>query len=222
MIYNVLGKSNNMISLLLDAMEPSVDGVAIIKNIPVGEKPKYKMEKKGLVVWSCISSDWIKEEHNLLLGVIRVPTKRTVYEYFLRHHNVIERDYAPLAHPEASISVQTDIGAGVFISAGCILAPYTEIGNLVSINRGVTVGHHTKIGKFSTLNPGCNIAGGSSIGEYTTIGMGANIFDGVNVGSNTVIGAGSLVTEDIPDNVVAYGSPAKVVRNYEISFNPGS
>ena len=42
--------------------------------------------------------------------------------------------------------------------------------------------------------------------------MGANIFDRVNVGKNTIIGAGSLVTKSIPDNVVAYGIPARVIK----------
>jgi maltose O-acetyltransferase len=35
---------------------------------------------------------------------------------------------------------------------------------------------------------------------------------GVTIGSNVVIGAGSVVTKDIPDNVVAVGNPCKVVR----------
>ena len=35
---------------------------------------------------------------------------------------------------------------------------------------------------------------------------------GVNIGSNTVIGAGSIVTKDIPDNVVAVGNPCRVLR----------
>jgi maltose O-acetyltransferase len=35
---------------------------------------------------------------------------------------------------------------------------------------------------------------------------------GVTIGNNVVIGAGSIVTKDIPDNVIAYGNPCKVVR----------
>jgi len=210
MIYHILGKSNNMISLLIDALYWRRDlKIEVVQNIEVDDNPPFHMGTDTLVM---DSNNWDGIYNNLLLGVIRVPTKKTVYGYFLSEHNIIEDDYTRLVHPDASISVQTEIGHGVFISSGCVVAPYVSIDNLVTLNRGVMVGHHTKIGKFSTLNPGCNIAGGSTIGEYTTIGMGANIFDGVNIGSNTVIGAGSLVTEDIPDNVVAYGIPAKVVR----------
>ncbi len=44
------------------------------------------------------------------------------------------------------------------------------------------------------------------------IGSGVQILPGVTIGSNTVIGAGSVVTKDIPDNVVAYGNPCRVAR----------
>jgi acetyltransferase-like isoleucine patch superfamily enzyme len=45
--------------------------------------------------------------------------------------------------------------------------------------------------------------------------MGVNIINGVKIGNNTVIGAGSVVTKDIPDNVVAYGNPCRVIRPNE-------
>jgi acetyltransferase-like isoleucine patch superfamily enzyme len=37
----------------------------------------------------------------------------------------------------------------------------------------------------------------------------------IKVGSNTIIGAGSVVTKNIPDNVIAYGNPAKIIRGQE-------
>jgi maltose O-acetyltransferase len=50
------------------------------------------------------------------------------------------------------------------------------------------------------------------IGDNVWIGGGAIIMPGVTIGDNVVIGAGSIVTRDIPDNVVAYGSPCRVMR----------
>ncbi len=44
------------------------------------------------------------------------------------------------------------------------------------------------------------------------IGASVTILPGVTIGENSVIGAGSVVTKDIPDNVIAYGSPCKVIR----------
>ena len=50
------------------------------------------------------------------------------------------------------------------------------------------------------------------IGENVWIGAGAVILPGVNIGKNSVIGAGSVVTRDIPEGVLALGSPARVIR----------
>jgi galactoside O-acetyltransferase len=51
-----------------------------------------------------------------------------------------------------------------------------------------------------------------TIGKNCWIGASSTILPGVTIGDNTVIGAGSVVTKDIPANVVAYGSPCKVIR----------
>ena len=50
------------------------------------------------------------------------------------------------------------------------------------------------------------------IGENVWIGSGVIIVPGVSIGENTVIGAGSIVTKDIPKNVVAVGNPCRVLR----------
>ena len=51
------------------------------------------------------------------------------------------------------------------------------------------------------------------VGEHTFIGTGVIIMPGVTIGDNVVIGAGSVVNKDIPSNVVAVGSPCKVLKN---------
>ena len=51
------------------------------------------------------------------------------------------------------------------------------------------------------------------IGKNCWIGAGAIILPGITIGDNVVVGAGSVVTKDLPDNVVAVGNPCKVLRN---------
>ena len=72
-----------------------------------------------------------------------------------------------------------------------------------------TAGHPIEI---SLREKGYQFTSPIHIGRNCWIGSGALILPGVTIGDNTVIGAGSVVTKDIPANVVAYGNPCRVIR----------
>lgn len=61
-------------------------------------------------------------------------------------------------------------------------------------------------------NQGLEYAYPIIVGDNVWFGGGVKVMPGVTIGSNVVIGAGSIVTKDIPDNVVAAGNPCKVLR----------
>ena len=50
------------------------------------------------------------------------------------------------------------------------------------------------------------------IGDNVTLGVNVTIIGGITIGNNVIIGAGSVVVKDIPDNSVAVGNPARVIR----------
>lgn len=50
------------------------------------------------------------------------------------------------------------------------------------------------------------------IGRNCWLGAGVIVFPGITIGDNVVVGAGSIVTKDLPDNVVAVGNPAHILR----------
>ena len=93
----------------------------------------------------------------------------------------------------------TDIGQFTYINAsnGVVIEDYVQIGSHCSIYSASTIDN--KSGKV-TLKKNCRI------GTHSTI------MPGVTVGKNSTIGAYSFVTKDIPDNVIAFGVPAMVVR----------
>ena len=63
-----------------------------------------------------------------------------------------------------------------------------------------------------TRNQLLEFANPITVGNNVWFGGGVNVLGGVNIGDNVVIGAGSVVTKDIPSNVVAVGNPCKVLR----------
>jgi sugar O-acyltransferase (sialic acid O-acetyltransferase NeuD family) len=128
--------------------------------------------------------------------------------------------FSSLIHPSVILGSHIHIGEGVTINVQTVIAANAFLGDFCSINRCSSVGHDTRVGKYSLINPGVTIAGAIQIGEKCTIGMKAAILDGLCVGDWAVIGAGSLVTKDVPSRVVAYGVPAKGIReNDEVDYD---
>jgi len=116
-----------------------------------------------------------------------------------------------IASSYSIINEEALINPGTIILDGTIINCGTNIGKCSIINTGSIVEHDCTIGDFAHIAPGVTICGGVKIGCNTLIGAGATILQNINIGNNTVVGAGSLVTKDIPDNVIAYGVPAKVI-----------
>lgn len=123
---------------------------------------------------------------------------------------------ATVIHPSAIVASGVEIGEGTVAFSGVVLEPGVRVGANVVLNSVSGVGHE------SVVEDGAHLSGRVSIAGLVTIGRGALLEMGtvvaarsVRIGAGAVVGAGSLVLKDIPDHVVAYGSPAKVVRRLE-------
>ncbi len=117
-----------------------------------------------------------------------------------------------IVDPSVEVPEDSRVGNGVVIQKGVIISANCVLEDCSYLNYGVIIGHDVQIKRFSNVSFGSLISGFACIGEATYIGAGVTIRDEVTIGKNTIIGMGSVVTTDIPDNVVAYGNPCKVVR----------
>lgn len=121
-------------------------------------------------------------------------------------------EFATAVHPSAVVSPSAKIGEGSVVMAGAVINADAVIGKHCIVNTGATVDHECSIGDYCHIAPGVNISGDTHVGEGTWVGVGSCVIQGIKIGKNCMIGAGSIVVKDIPDNVVAYGNPCKVVR----------
>ncbi len=128
-----------------------------------------------------------------------------------------------------------EVGEGCYIEAPFYAnwgGHHVHLGHHVYANFGATFvdDTHIYIGDCTMLGPNVTIATAGHpieaslrarglqynmpvrIGKNCWLGAGVIVMPGVTIGDNTVIGAGSIVTKDIPANVVAVGNPCRVLR----------
>lgn len=82
--------------------------------------------------------------------------------------------------------------------------PYATFLNAESIGKNFTCLQCTTVGKKDYKKP--------VIGDDVTLGANVVIIGNVHIGNNVMIGAGSVVVKDIPDNSIAVGNPARVIK----------
>lgn len=104
---------------------------------------------------------------------------------------------------------------GLNIMNNTMISNDVFIGQGTLVNAYVSVHHDVKIGHYCEVSPHAVLLGGAILGDYTTIGSNATILPNVQIGSNVIIGAGAVVTSDIPDNCLAIGIPAKIIKKLE-------
>lgn len=105
-------------------------------------------------------------------------------------------------------------GENLFINTGCVILDC----NTVTFGDNVQIGPSVQIYTAThPTDPKVRLSGKESalpikIGDNVWLGGGVILCPGVNIGNNSTIGAGSVVTKDIPDNVIAAGNPCKIIN----------
>ena len=117
-----------------------------------------------------------------------------------------------LVDPTAVVAEPARLEAGTVVLALAHVGPGARLGPGCLLNTRSSLDHDGCMEPYARLAPGAHCGGQVHLGERAAIGLGASLVQRVAVGADTVVGAGSLVLRSLPGGVVAYGSPARVVR----------
>lgn len=121
-------------------------------------------------------------------------------------------EFATVVHPSVLVSKSARIGPGAVIMAGSIVATYAHVGEGCIVYTISGVNHNCRMDDYSSISGGVHLGGASVVGLRSSVGIGATVREKVNIGRDSVIGAGSVVLDDVPEESLVYGSPARVVR----------
>lgn len=184
--------------------------VSLGKNVTIGE---YSIIGNDVVV-----GDGTEIRHHVVIGDNTVIGK----DCLIKSNTVIgeegfgfERDKmgVPIRIPHlgrVKIGNNVEVGASTVIARGTL--DNTVIEDNVKIDDQVFIAHNVFVGKGSMIIAEAEISGSAHIGKMTWLGPNCSVMNGITIGSNCFIGLGTVVTKTLPDNVVAAGCPAKVLR----------
>lgn len=146
--------------------------------------------------------------NKFFIGFGNMKYRKKVFDYFINNG----WEAVNIIHPNAVVSKNARLGKGILVECGCLITPNPVIGDNVVVNTGSQVNHDNIIENHVYIASGVILSGGIKIAENTLLDDGVIVTLGCSVGKNSLIGAGAVVTKNIPDGVVAYGSPCKVIR----------
>jgi len=116
-----------------------------------------------------------------------------------------KRDINARIEPGAIINIGAEIGAGTMIDMGAILGGRAIVGKNSHVGAGAVLA--------GVIEPAS--AEPVRVGDNVLIGANAVVIEGVQIGSGSVVAAGAIVTQDVPENVVVAGVPARVIKEID-------
>jgi sugar O-acyltransferase (sialic acid O-acetyltransferase NeuD family) len=118
-------------------------------------------------------------------------------------------EFPALVHPGAWLAAGTRVGEGSVVFAGALVNVGVRLGAHVIVNLGCTVSHDCDLADFVSLGPGVHLPGNVRVGEAADLGAGCCARPGARIGARVILGAGAVVVDDLPDDCLAAGVPAR-------------
>lgn len=153
---------------------------------------------------------WLNNQptQNIFVGIGNNAIRRKLFEKLASHHTIVNA-----IHPNSVISKTAQLNKGILIAAGAVINPLVKIGDGVICNTQCSIDHECIIDDFAHIAPGVVLCGNVKVGENSYVGARAVVKENVSIGKNVMIGAGAVVLKNLPDNVLAFGNPCKIIKS---------
>ncbi|MGN1419366.1 MAG: 2,3,4,5-tetrahydropyridine-2,6-dicarboxylate N-acetyltransferase [Acutalibacteraceae bacterium] len=130
------------------------------------------------------------------------------------------KDIPARIEPGAIIREQVEIGKNAVIMMGAVINIGAVVGEGTMIDMGAVLGGRATVGAHCHIGAGAVLAGVIEpasatpviVEDNVLVGANAVVVEGVHVGKNAVVAAGAVVLEDVPENAVVAGTPARVIK----------
>lgn len=174
----------------------------------VGKKKKFEVIGNS-DKFSTILND---SDYKFFVAFHGMQREKEVYQKICKFNIPCDRLYSPIDPSSVVAYDYSIIGKGVLIAPYAQVGPEVTIGNNTVILGNAFVGHDTQIGEFCHIASNAVVGSLIEIGNACHIGMNATIREKTKLGNYCLVGMGAVVLNDVEDNTIVVGNPAKVLR----------
>jgi len=119
---------------------------------------------------------------------------------------------ATIIHPSVERAPDAKVGFNSIIMPNVFISSNVTIGNHCVILPNTVLSHDCVIGDYCCVGSNVSVSGSVAIGAGCYIGSGTRMREDISIGRGTLVGLGSTVIADIPEHVIAAGSPARILK----------
>lgn len=120
--------------------------------------------------------------------------------------------FISIVHPRAYVAASAIIGRGSIIAPFASVGASARLGEFCQVHFYASAAHDSDIGPFSALSPYAVVNGGGRLGTGVFMGTRATVNPGRSVGDHSKVAAGAVVYQNVPEQSLAAGNPAKARR----------
>lgn len=182
------------------------------ENIFFADDSAEKIDNKKIFLLHDIIEKYSFDNMEFVIGVgepnVRAAMYRRIKEY---GYNL-----ATLIHPSAFVALSSKIDEGSVVCHNAYIPVRAHLLENTLIQPMAAVGHDCIVGRNSVVAACVAMGGGCIIGDGSFVGMSASVKQGVKIGNNSVVGMGAVVIENVPDEALVVGNPARVIKRGKI------
>jgi sugar O-acyltransferase (sialic acid O-acetyltransferase NeuD family) len=180
--------------------------VAFIDKNPINSKIEFNKE-----IIDVLDEDYFLSNIKNVNVCIGIGNPKLIKKVYYKYSNY---NFPNIIHDSVIMDFENcKIGKGNIFTAGCILTTHINIGDFNIFNLKNTIGHDVSIESFNVFNPSVNISGNCKIGSCNLFGVGSVVLEKLIIGNNSILGANSTLIQNMEDNSIYVGSPAKYKKD---------
>ncbi len=183
--------------------------------VPIGDKVGKYNGYNVIGVSNDVKKYLEDEDIYFFIGYVGMKNEKEVFEK-ITSLDIPRHRFATLIHPSAIIPKGfCSIGNGVLMAPLSQLSPDTTVEDNCILLPNSFLGHDSTMKRFSHITANSVVGGNVTLGRGAHVGTNATIRENITIGDFALVGSGSVVLNDVPENSIVVGNPARILKSKE-------